>query len=53
MYKQTKLHHEVEGPCYFEKYTSNRKDIIVYYNPRSRYFLKANISNVKVLNNDY
>lgn len=45
----TKLRLGVEGICYFIRYTNlNRKDTIVYYNPSSKRFLKANISNVKM-----
>ena len=44
----TKQELEVEGPNYFIRYLGDRKDTIIYYQPRTRRYLVANISNVKL-----
>ena len=53
MHTNTKLQLETEGPCYFVEYTDDRKDNIIFYNPRTKNFTRANISNVKLSKVDW
>ena len=47
----TKVSFDTEGIYYFIEYNDNkRRDNIMYYNPWTRKYLRANISNIKVCN---
>ena len=38
-----------EGPLYFLDYTDDSMNAIHYYNPRTNYYGKASIANIKLL----
>ena len=47
--KSTKQDLEVEGPCTFLRYLDeHRRDVIVYYSPRTRRYRITPICNVKL-----